>query len=55
MTKYRIAITNVEYGCIDVEAESLGEAMDKAYSLDGDYYVHNSEVTDASYLEMVDD
>ena len=53
--KYRIAVTNVEYGCIDVEAESLGEAMDKAYALDGDYYVHNSEVTDASYLEMVDD
>ena len=48
--KYRIAVTNVEYGCIDVEAESLGEAMDKAYSLDGDYYVHKNEVTDASFL-----
>ena len=51
--KYRIAVTNVEYGCIDVEAESLTEAMDKAYSLDGDYYVYNSEVTDASYLETL--
>lgn len=51
--KYRIAVTNVEYGCIDVEAESLQAAMDKAYCLDGDYYVHNNEVTDASYLETL--
>lgn len=55
MAKYRIAITNVEYGCIDVEAYSLDEAMEKAYSLDGDYFTHNSEVTDASFLEMVDE
>ena len=55
MAKYRIAITNVEYGFIEVEAESCGEAMDKAESLDGDYFVHNSEVTDASFLEMVDE
>ena len=54
MAKYRIALTNVEYGCIDVEAASLGDAMEKAYSLDGDYFTHNSEVTDASFLEMVD-
>lgn len=26
MAKYRIAITNVEYGCIDAEADSLDEA-----------------------------
>ena len=51
--KYRIAVTNVEYGFIDVEAESLQDAMDKAYALDGDYYVHNNEVTDASYLETL--
>ena len=55
MTKYRTAVTNGEYGFIDVEAESCNEAMDKAYSLDGDYYVHNSEVTDASYIETIDD
>ena len=48
--KYRIAITNVEHGFIEVEAESCSEAMDKAYSLDGDYYVQKSEVTDASFL-----
>ena len=50
MAKYRIAITNVEYGFIEVEAESCSEAMDKAYALDGDYYVHKNEVTDASFL-----
>lgn len=55
MAKYRIAITNVEYGFIDVEADSCGEAMEKAYSLDGDYFVNKSEVTDASYLEAVDE
>ena len=55
MAKYRIAITNVEYGCIDVEADSLDEAMEKAESFDGDYFVNKSEVTDASYLEAVDE
>ena len=56
MAKYRIAITNVEYAYIDVEADSLGDAMEKAYSLDGDdYYTHSNEVTDASFLEMVDE
>lgn len=54
MAKYRIAITNTEFGCIDVEADSLDEAMEKAYSLDGDYFAHTNEVTDASFLEMVD-
>lgn len=53
--KYRIAVTNVEYGFIEVEAESCSEAMDKAYCLDGDYFVNKNEATDASFLEMVDD
>ena len=54
MAKYRIAITNVEYGCIDVEADSLDEAMDKAESLDGDYFVHDSEITDKDLIEILD-
>ena len=54
MAKYRIAITNIEYGCIDVKADSVAEAMDKAELLDGDYFVRNSEVTESSFLEMVD-
>ena len=36
MAKYRIAITNVEYGCIDVDADYLDETKDKAESHDGD-------------------
>ena len=55
MAKYRIAVTNVEYGFIEVEADSCSEAMDKAYSLYGNYYVHNSEVVNASYLEIMDE
>lgn len=55
MAKYRIAITNIEDGFIDVEAESLNDAIDKAYALDGDYYAYNNEVVNASYLEMIDD
>lgn len=55
MTKYRIAITNIEDGFIDVEAESLNDAIDKAYALDGDYYAHNNEVVNASFLEMVEE
>ena len=55
MAKYRIAITNIEEGFIDVEAESLNDAMDKAYALDGHYYAYNNEVVNAFFLEMVDD
>lgn len=44
MAKYRIAITNVEYGCIDVEAESF----------DGDYFVHKNEITNTELIEVLD-
>jgi len=54
MAKYRFAFSNMEYGNIVVEADSFDEAVDKAYSLDGDYYAHSNEVTNASFLEMVD-
>ena len=54
MAKYRIAITNVEYGCIDVEADSLDEAMEKVESFDGDYFVHNNEITDTELIEILD-
>ena len=52
MAKYRIAITNIEYGCIDVEADSLDEAMDKAESFDGDYFVHKNEITNTELIEV---
>ena len=54
MAKYRISITNVEYGCIDVEADSLDEAMEKVESFDGDYFVHNNEITNAELIEVLD-
>ena len=54
MAKYRIAITNVEYGCIDVEADSLDEAMEKAESFDGDYFVNKSEITNTEFIEVLD-
>lgn len=54
MAKYRIAITNVEYGCIDVEADSLDEAMEKVESFDRDYFVHNNEITDTELIEILD-
>ena len=54
MAKYRIAITNVEYGCIDVEADSFDEAMEKAESLDGDYFVNKNEITNTEPIEVLD-
>ena len=54
MAKYRIAITNVEYGCIDVEADSLDEAMEKVETLDGDYFVHDNEITNKDLIEILD-
>ena len=54
MAKYRLAITNVEYGCIDVEADSLDEAMEKVESFDGDYFVNKSEIANAELIEVLD-
>ena len=54
MAKYRIAITNVEYGCIDIDADSLDEAMEKAESFDGDYFVNKNEITSAELIEVLD-
>ena len=54
MAKYRMAISYVAFGCIDVEADSLDEAMEKAESFDGDYFVHDSEITDKDLIEILD-
>ena len=51
---YRIAITNVEYGFIDVVATSLDEAMEKVESFDGDYYVNKNTITNTELLEVLD-
>lgn len=51
---YRIAITNVEYGFIDVVATSLDEAMEKVECFDGDYYVNKNTIANAELIEILD-
>lgn len=51
---YRFLTTNVEYGYIDVVATSMEEAQEKAYSFDGDYFVHSNELTDVQFGEFVE-
>ena len=51
---YRIAVTNVEYGFIDVVATSLDEAMEKVESFDGDYYVNKNTITHTELIEVLD-
>ena len=51
---YRIAVTNVEYGFIDVVATSLDEAMEKVESFDGDYYVNKNTITNTELIEVLD-
>lgn len=50
---YRFLTTNIEYGYIDVVATNIDEARDKALGLDGDYFVHDSEVSDVQFEEIV--
>ena len=52
---YRIAVTNVEYGFIDVVATSLDEAMEKVESFDGDYYVNKNTITNTELIEILDE
>lgn len=51
---YRIAVTNVEYGFIDVVATSLDKAMEKVESFDGDYYVNKNTITNTELIEILD-
>lgn len=51
---YRIAVTNVEYGFIDVVATSLDEAMEKVESFDGDYYVNKNTIAHTELIEILD-
>lgn len=55
MAKYRIMVSNIEYGFVDVVADSLEEAEAKAECLDGDYFVNNNETTSQGLLEMLED
>jgi hypothetical protein len=51
---YRIGVTNVEYGFIDVVATSLDEAMEKVECFDGDYYVNKNTITNTELIEILD-
>ena len=51
---YRFLTTNIEYGYIDVIADNEDEARDKAYGLDGNYFVHDSEVSDIQFECIVE-
>lgn len=51
---YRIAVTNVEYGFIDVVATSLDEAMEKVECFDGDYYVNKNTIAHTELIEILD-
>lgn len=46
MTKYKFRVSLLEYGVIEVEADNIEDARDKAYDMDGSFYCNNSEVTD---------
>ncbi len=55
MATYRFLITNIEYGYIDVKADNIDDARDRAYSLDGEYFVHKSEVSDLQFEKIVEE
>jgi hypothetical protein len=46
MAKYKFRISVLEYGVLEVEADSYEDARDKAYECDGTFYPCDSEVTD---------
>lgn len=52
MPKFRFLTTNVEYGFIDVEADDIDEAREKAEAFDGDYFVHKNTLTRLEYDEV---
>lgn len=55
MTKFRIEYKEVSVGFIDVYADSLEEAMEKAEVGDGDAFINDSEIEVGSLIEEIDD
>lgn len=55
MTKYRVGITFIEHGYIDVSADSIENALEKARSMDGDYFSRKIDVTNAKLIEIRDE
>lgn len=44
MKRYRIPVIETCYGFVEVEAKDEQEAVEKAYCLEDDYFVHKSNV-----------
>ena len=51
---YRVGITFIEHGYIDVTADSIEDALEKAHSMDGDYFSRKIDVTNAKLIEVLD-
>ena len=52
---YRVGITFIEHGYIDVSADSIEDALEKARSMDGDYFSRKIDVTNAKLIEILDE
>ena len=55
MPKFRFEYKEISVGVIDVYADSLEEAMEKAEVGDGDAFINDSEVEVGSLIEEIDD
>lgn len=55
MPKYRIPVCNTEYGFIDVVADNIDEAEEKAYAFDGDYFVHKNYLKIDGKIETLEE
>lgn len=51
MAKYKFYTSVCEYGVIEVEADNLDEARDKAHDMDGTYHSHDTEVLDVQLIK----
>lgn len=46
MAKWKFRVSVIDYGVIEVDADTREEAMDKAHELKGEYHYCETEVTD---------
>ena len=51
MNTYKFSITETTTGVIVVTANSHEEAYDKVYGMDGDFFGHNTTISDVSFIE----
>lgn len=50
MKEFRFYVTECTYGVLIVKAEDLEEARDKAYSMDGYFLGHDTEILDVTLI-----